>query len=206
MTRAMRGSLTPATMILASGSARRRQLLAQIGITPDVIEASGIDETSRPRELPRELVTRLALAKAEVIATRHPRAFVLGADTVVSVGQRLLPKPHDEASARRCLQLLSGRAHQVLGGIVVLALDGRRASRLVITRVRVKRLMPDEIEDYLSSGEWRGKAGSYAIQGCAAAFVPHINGSYTNVVGLALAETRAMLTGLGFPCPLIQSL
>lgn len=202
----MRGSVPPTRMVLASGSARRRELLAQIGIAPDLIEPAGIDETARPRELPRALAARLALAKAESIAARHPRAFVLAADTVVAVGQRVLPKPYDEVSARRCLRLLSGRTHQVLGGIAVLSPDGKRTCRVVITRVRVKRLMPAEIEAYLSSGEWRGKAGSYAIQGRAAAFVPSINGSYTNVVGLALAEARAMLTGLGFPCPLIRSL
>lgn len=197
----MRGSTSLARLVLASGSPRRRELLAQIGITPDLIEAAEIDETRHPRELPRELAARLALAKAEAVAMQHEDKFVLAADTVVAVGRRVLPKPDDEASARRCLAFLSGRAHRVLGGIVVLAPDGRRACRVVVTRVRFKRLTPAEIDGYLASGEWRAKAGGYAIQGAAAAFVPAINGSYSNVVGLALAEARAMLTGLGFPCP-----
>ncbi len=197
----MRGSTSLERLVLASGSPRRRELLAQIGITPDLIEAAEIDETPLRQESPRKLAARLALAKAEAVAAHHANAFVLAADTVVAVGRRVLPKPNDDKSARRCLGLLSGRAHLVMGGIVVLAPDGRRACRVVTTRVRFKRLMPAEIDAYLASGEWRGKAGGYGIQGRAAAFVPAINGSYTNVVGLALAEARAMLVGLGFPCP-----
>ena len=196
----MRGPNPPATLVLASASPRRRELLAQIGLVPDLIDPAEVDETPRRRELPRDLAQRLALAKAEAVAARHPGAHVLGADTVVAVGRRVLPKPIDESTERRCLALLSGRAHRVLGGLAVLAPDGRRAQRVVVTRVRVKRLSAADIEAYLACGEWRGKAGGYAIQGHAAAFVHSINGSYTNVVGLALAEVRALLTGLGYPC------
>ena len=141
----------------------------------------------------------MAGEKAEAMVPDHAGAFVLAADTVVALGRRILPKADDEATARDCLKRLSGRRHRVLGGLTVVAPDGRRADRLVTTAVTFKRLLPREIDAYLASGEWRGKAGGYAIQGRAAAFVPRINGSYVNVVGLPLAEIVALLAGLGYP-------
>jgi septum formation protein len=192
-------SRKPPPLVLASASPRRLELLRRIGLEPDVIEPARIDETPRPRELPAHYARRMAREKAAAVAPRHAGAFVVAADTVVAVGRRILPKPEDEAAARGCLELLSGRRHRVLGGVVVVAADGRRAERLVTTAVLVKRLHPGEIEAYIRSGEWRGKAGGYAIQGRAAGFIPSITGSYPNVVGLALAETAALLTGLGYP-------
>ncbi|NIA70833.1 septum formation protein Maf [Pelagibius litoralis] len=188
----------PAPLVLASASPRRLQLLQQIGMTPADIDPADIDETPRKRELPPAYAKRIAAAKADAVVARHGGAFVLAADTVVAVGRRILPKPEDEAAARACLTLLSGRRHRVLGAVVVQAPDGRRADVLVTTAVVFKRLCEAEIEDYLAGGEWRGKAGGYAIQGRAAAFIPRIIGSYPNVVGLPLVETRNLLTGLGY--------
>ena len=188
---------TTAPLVLASASPRRLELLRQIGIVPATIDPAALDETPLKGELPRDHAERLAAAKAEAVAGRHGGAFVLAADTVVALGRRILPKAADEAAARRCLALLSGRRHRVLGGVMVIAPDGRRARRLVTTVVKVKHLSAGEIDRYLASGEWRGKAGGYAIQGRAAALIPWINGSYSNVVGLPLAETAALLTGLG---------
>jgi septum formation protein len=187
-----------APLVLASASPRRRDLLAQIGWSPDLVDAAEIDETPLKRELPAALALRLAVAKRDAVAARHPQAFVLAADTVVALGRRMLPKVETVEEARDCLGLLSGRRHRVLGGIAMRAPDGRTRQRLVTTVVKVKRLTRDEIEVYLAAGEWRGKAGGYAVQGLAAAFVPEIRGSYSNVVGLALAETYALLSGLGF--------
>ena len=188
---------TTAPLVLASASPRRLELLRQIGIVPAAIDPAALEETPLKGELPRDHAERLAAAKAEAVAGRHGGAFVLAADTVVALGRRILPKAEDEAAARRCLALLSGRRHRVLGSVTVIAPDGRRARRLVTTMVKVKHLSAGEVDRYLASGEWRGKAGGYAIQGRAAAFVPWINGSYSNVVGLPLAETAALLTGLG---------
>ncbi|MBB4265155.1 septum formation protein [Roseospira visakhapatnamensis] len=186
-----------APLVLASASPRRLDLLRQIGVMPDRVDPADIDETPLPRELPREHARRLARAKAEAVAPRHPGAFVLAADTVVARGRRILPKPADRAEARRCLDLLSGASHHVLGGVVLIAPDGRRAERLVDTRVVFKHLEEAEIRAYLDGGEWDGKAGGYAIQGQAAGFVRFLSGSYPNVVGLPLYETRALLRGLG---------
>jgi septum formation protein len=191
--------------VLASSSPRRRDLLAQIGIVPDVIAPAEIDETSRPRELPAPMARRLARAKAEAVAAAHPGALVLGADSVVAVGRRVLPKAETEDDARACLALLSGRRHRVHAGVCAIAPDGRRAERLVTTTVTFKRLTPAEIEGYLVTGEWHGKAGGYAIQGRAGAFVRFVSGSYSAVVGLPLAQTVALLTGLGFPPPWVAS-
>lgn len=193
------GAMAP--LVLASASPRRLALLRQVAIEPARVVPAEIDETVRPREVPAAYARRVARAKAAAVAPGHPDAFVLAADTVVALGRRILPKAADEAAARRCLGLLSGRRHRVLGGIVVCAPDGRRAERLVTTMVAFKRLHHDEIEAYLATGEWRGKAGGYAIQGRAAALIPWINGSYSNVVGLPLAETVAMLGGLGYRAP-----
>ena len=185
-------------LVLASASPRRRDLLAQIRIVPDAIDPAEIDEAPRPRELPGPHASRLAREKAQAVAPRHPGACVLGADTVVACGRRILPKPGDAAEARRCLLLLSGRAHRVYGGLCVVWPDGTVRARLVQTAVRFKRLDEAEIEGYLASGEWRGKAGGYAIQGLAAAFIRSLNGSYSNVVGLPLFELSQILRGLGW--------
>jgi septum formation protein len=174
-------------------------LLAQIGLVADAIDPADIDETAKKGELPPALAERLAREKAEAIAGRHPGGFVLAADTVVACGRRALPKPAGEAGARACLALLSGRRHRVHTGIAVVSPERAMHSRLVTSRVQFKRLSPAEIDLYMSSGEWRGKAGGYAIQGLAGRFVVSINGSNSNVVGLPLYETCALLGGLGFP-------
>ncbi|MBX6322819.1 MAG: septum formation protein Maf [Rhodospirillaceae bacterium] len=185
-------------LVLASASPRRRARLRQRGIEPDLVEPADVEETPLPRELAPAHARRLALAKAEKVAAGHPDCFVLGADTVVACGRRILPKAEDEATARRCLALLSGRRHRVVGGVAVIAPDGRRAVRCVTTMVKMKRLTAAEIDAYIASGEWHGKAGGYAIQGRAAAFVAGLNGSYSNVVGLPLYEAHALLRGLGY--------
>jgi septum formation protein len=185
-------------LILASASPRRLDLLRQVGILPAAVDPAAIDEAPLKAELPHLYARRIAAAKALAVGRRHPDAFVLAADTVVAVGRRILPKAESEAAARACLALLSGRRHRVLGAVALLAPDGRLRQRLVITQVAVKRLAEAEIAAYLAGGEWRGKAGGYAIQGAAAAFIPWINGSYPNVVGLPLAETLALLAGAGF--------
>ena len=174
-------------------------MLRQIGIEPDAVEIAEIDEFPRKNELPRQLAERLAAAKAVAVAARCPGAFVLAADTVVACGRRVLAKAAGEADARRCLELMSGRRHRVHTAVTIIDPAGRQSARLVTTSVTFKRLSETEIACYLAAGEWRGKAGGYAIQGRAAAFVRRINGSYSNVVGLPLFETAAMLGGLGFP-------
>ncbi len=187
-----------ARLVLASASPRRRDLLAQIGITPDAVDPADIDETPGKTETPRPHAQRLARDKAQAVAARYPDAFVLAADTVVGVGRRILPKTEDEASARTCLKLLSGRAHRVFTGVCLIAPGGSQSLRVVEARVHVKRLSAAEIDAYIATMEWKGKAGGYAIQGHAAAFVPTIIGSYTAIVGLPLAETRNMLIGAGY--------
>ena len=187
-----------APRVLASASPRRRELLAQIGWAPDTIDAADLDEEPLKRELPAELALRLAKAKLAAVASRHPDAFVLAADTVVALGRRMLPKAETEDEALDCLSRLSGRRHRVIGGIAARGPDGTLRHRLVTTTVAFKRMTDAEIQGYLATGEWQGKAGGYAAQGRAAAFVSKIGGSYSNVVGLGLAETYALLTGLGF--------
>ncbi len=187
-------------LILASSSPRRLELLRQIGIEPNAIVPADIDETPKNRELPSDLARRLAEIKARQVASALAQggpAFVLGADTVVACGRRVLPKAGDEATARRCLALLSGRRHRVYGGVCVVDPGGETHARLVCTVVAFKRLDEAELAQYIASGEWRGKAGGYAIQGRAAAFVTRIVGSYSNVVGLPLYETAALLKGIG---------
>lgn len=192
------------TLVLASGSPRRIELLQQAGIEPDRIFPAGIDETPLKAEHPRSLAKRLSKEKAERTATAlaketgHAGGYILAADTVVAVGRRILPKAETAEQATFCLQLLSGRAHRVYTGICLITPSGKLRQRLVETRVRFKRLPHDEIARYLASGEWRGKAGGYAVQGLAGSFVVKLVGSYTNVVGLPLYETVALLGGEGF--------
>ena len=193
-----KASPRPAPLVLASASPRRLALLRQIGIEPERVVPAEIDESPRKKELPAAYARRMAREKAAAVQPSEPGALLLAADTVVAVGRRILPKPADEAEARRCLALLSGRRHRVLGAVVLVLPDGRRAERLVTTRVGFKRLSSEEIEGYIASGEWRGKAGGYAIQGLAAAFIPWIEGSYPNVVGLPLAEVQGLLVGQGY--------
>jgi septum formation protein len=185
-------------LVLASASPRRLELLCQIGIVPDAIDPADIDETPIPGELPPGHVFRLAEAKARAVMPRHPGAFVLAADTVVACGRRILPKAEDAATARACLELLSGRRHRVYGGIALVTPTGDIALRRVMTQVTFKRLSETELRAYLETGEWQGKAGGYAIQGRAAALIPSISGSYSNVVGLPLYETAQLLTGRGY--------
>jgi septum formation protein len=191
--------------VLASGSPRRLALLAQIGVEPDAVIPADIDEAPRPNESPRALAQRLAAEKATIAAAaarKRPEltpAVTLAADTVVCVGRRILPKCEIHDEAVDCLSLLSGRAHRVYTGLALITASGGQRSRLIETRVRFKRLSRAELNAYLASGEWRGKAGGYAIQGLAGAFVLRLIGSYTSVVGLPLAEAANLLVGEGFP-------
>lgn len=188
-------------LVLGSRSLRRLDLLRQIGIEPSAVDAADIDERPHRNEQAVALARRLALAKLAEIASRHPGRFVLSADTVVAVGRRLLGKPVDEADARRHLQLLSGRRHRVTTAVAVQAPGGLSAVREATTFVTFKRLQPDELDTLMSSGEWQGKAGSYAIQGMAEAFIKRIDGSHSNVVGLPLQTTLALLRGVGWRLP-----
>jgi septum formation protein len=184
-------------LILASRSPRRLELLAQVGIVPAAVVPADVDESPRQGELPRTLALRLAEEKARAVSVSGGPAVVLAADTVVACGRRVIPAPETEGEARKGLALISGRRHRVFGGIAVLDPDGRLRARVVETQVAFKRLDAREIEDYMRLGEWRGRAGGYAIQGRAAAFVRWIRGSYSNVVGLPLFETVALLAPLG---------
>jgi nucleoside triphosphate pyrophosphatase len=185
-------------LVLASASPRRLDLLRQIGIVPDHVEPADVDETPHPGELPAHHVIRLAEDKARAVQPHHPGAFILAADTVVACGRRILPKAEDETTARACLRLLSGRRHRVYGGVALLTPTDELAMRRVVSQVAFKRLSDREIDAYLATGEWHGKAGGYAIQGCAAAMIPWVSGSYSNVVGLPLYETAQLLAGRGY--------
>lgn len=192
-------------LVLASGSPRRLQLLQQAGVEPDFLSPADADETPLKSEAPRSLAKRLAKLKAEVAMENVERSeemkgsMILAADTVVAVGSRVLPKAEMLDEASWCLRLLSGRSHRVYTGLTLVTPKGAMRHRLVETRVRFKRLSRQEMEAYLASGEWRGKAGGYAIQGLAGSFVVKLAGSYTNVVGLPLYETISLLTGEGYP-------
>jgi septum formation protein len=192
-------------LVLASGSPRRLQLLQQAGVEPDHLTPVNADETPQRGEAPRSLAKRLAKEKAQLAlknAERSPElkdSYVLAADTVVALGRRILPKAEMLDQATHCLRLLSGRSHRVYTGLTLVTPKGAMRHRLVETRVRFKRLSKEEMEAYLASGEWRGKAGGYAIQGLAGTFVVKLVGSYTNVVGLPLYETVSLLTGEGYP-------
>ena len=192
-------------LVLASASPRRMQLLGQLGLEPDGLRPTSIDESPKKGETPRALVTRLSRAKAEVARDQIAQdrdladSYVLAADTVVAIGRRMLLKPDTVEQAIASIQLLSGRNHHVLTSVCLITPDDKVRQKLVDTRVRFKRLSKDELESYVASREWRGKAGGYAIQGIAGAFVQKLVGSYTNVVGLPLTETVNMLIGDGFP-------
>jgi septum formation protein len=192
-------------LVLASGSPRRLALLAQIGVEPDRLMPVSVDETAKKHETARGLAKRLADRKAEEAVGRlkgdadYASALVLAADTVVSVGRRILPKPETVEEVSACLHLLSGRAHRVYTAVTFVTTSRATRRRLVETRVRFKRLSREDIDAYIASGEWRGKAGGYGVQGIAGAFVVKLVGSYTNVVGLPLYETMTLLSGEGYP-------
>jgi septum formation protein len=202
---AAKGEIERPRLVLASASPRRVTLLAQVGIKPDALRPASIDETAKRGEMPRALVTRLARTKAEVARDQiandrdYADAYVLAADTVVSVGRKVLMKPQHVEEAMASLQLLSGRTHKVQTCVTLITPDDRARIKIVETRVRFRHLTRSEIESYIASREWRGKAGGYAIQGLAGCFVQRIVGSYTNVVGLPLTEVVNLLNGEGFP-------
>lgn len=183
-------------LILASASPRRVELLGQIGIAPDHIRPAHIDETPIALERPIDMARRLAEAKARAVQSENPAACIIGADTVVAVGRRILGKAEDAAEARRFLELLSGRTHRVIGGLAILTPSGETV-RAITTKVTFKRLSVDEIDGYIASNEWHDKAGAYAIQGRAGAFVKAVSGSYPNVVGLSIYDVANVLKGLG---------
>lgn len=191
----MSAPASPPRLTLASASPRRRELLARLGVVPDAVVAADIDETAHKAELPRDYAQRMAREKALAVATD---GHVLAGDTVVAAGRRILPKAEDEATARRCLELLSGRRHRVLSAIALRAPDGSVRERLSETAVKFKRLSAEEIAAYLASGEWQGKAGGYAIQGAAEGLISWLQGSHSGVIGLPLFETRALLKAAGF--------
>lgn len=184
-------------LILGSGSPRRLELLAQIGVTPSEVRPPDVDEDPRKGELPREYVNRIASDKAAAIACAEDEV-VLCADTTVAMGRRIMGKPADEAEAAEFLYALSGRRHRVITAVAVKRGD-KVWQKDVVTTVAMKRLSNPEVNSYLASGDWKGKAGGYAIQGPAGAFIPWINGSFTGVVGLPLAETAGLLTAAGYP-------
>ena len=190
---------SPPNLVLASASPRRLELLAQIGLQPHSVIAAELDEAPLRNETPSQLARRLALSKMAQVREKAPGQFILSADTVVAAGRRLLPKPGGRQEARGCLNLLSGRRHHVFTAVAATAPGGPERVRLVDSVVAFKRLTPGEIEWYLGSDEWRGKAGGYAIQGRAGRFVRFFRGSYSNVVGLPLFETANLLEGLGYP-------
>ena len=196
---------TRVKLVLASASPRRLDLLEQAGLKPDLLNPSDIDETPLKRETPRRLAIRLAAEKASAVKDAPmvqrlgSKVFIIAADTVVGLGRRILPKTEDAEEARRCLWLLSGRSHWVYSAVTLIAPGGRATSRCCETKVRFKRLSQEEVESYIRSDEWRGKAGGYAIQGRAEAFVRSLTGSHSAVVGLPLYETVNLLQGAGYP-------
>lgn len=191
-------ALTPAALILASASPRRVELLGRLGIVADAIDPADIDEAPGRTERPRDHAERLAQEKCRVVAARHPGALVLAADTVVGVGRRILPKAEDEATARMCLALLSGRRHRVVTAVAVADAGGVVRLRTSETIVTFHRLDAEAIDALIAAGDWRGKAGGYALQGAAEAYVRWLSGSWSGVVGLPLAETRLLLKASGW--------
>jgi septum formation protein len=184
-------------LILASASPRRLELLARLGVTPDSVLPAEIDETPRKAEIPDRYACRMAMEKAAAVA--EPGSLILAADTVVAAGRRILPKTENEDEARAAILLLSGRRHRVHSAVAVTDAGGRTRTRLSTSLVAFKRLSSEEIQAYLASGEWRGKAGGYAIQGRAEALVRMLSGSHSGVMGLPLYETRALLRAAGYP-------
>jgi septum formation protein len=187
-----------ARLILASASPRRLDLLARLGVVPDAVDPADINEAVPPGELPRAHAARLAREKADTVAARHRHALVLAADTVVAAGRRILPKAEDEATARACLALLSGRRHRVLTAVALVECDGRRSERLSESIVTFQRLQASDIDWLIARGDWQGKAGGYAIQGAAEAYVRQLSGSFSGVVGLPLNDTRLLLAAAGW--------
>lgn len=190
--------MRPLPLILASSSPRRVELLGRLGIVADAIDPADIDETPAKAELPHLYARRMAREKAQTVAPRYPGSLVLAADVVVAVGRRILPKAETEAEARACLALISGRRHKVHAAVALAGADGLVRERLSTSILAFKRLGDAEIEAYVASGEWHGKAGGYAIQGRAEAWVRHLGGSFSGVMGLPLFETRALLSSAGF--------
>lgn len=184
-------------LILASASPRRQELLGRIGIVPDCILPADIDETPHKNENPRAYALRVAIEKARAISIKHENDFVLSADTVVSVGRRILPKAETQDEARTCLNLLSGRNHDVTTAIALIK-GGKLAKRAIVTKLKFKTLTKCEIDGYIASNEWCGKAGGYGIQGQAGAFCIHLNGSWEAVMGLPLYDTKCLLDGMGY--------
>lgn len=205
MARSNKKDMTKKLLVLASASPRRLALLQQAGIEPDILRPASIDETPYKGEMPRNYVRRISKTKAETalgllkLEGQTENAYIIAADTTVAVGRRIVTKPEFVEEAVAALQLLSGRAHKVYTGLSLILPDGKYRQRVVETRVRFKRLSRDEMDSYLASREWRGKAGGYAIQGLAGTFVQKLVGSYTNVVGLPLYEIVTLLQGEGFP-------
>lgn len=185
------------TLVLASASPRRKELLAEVGIIPDHIIPTDIDETPLKGELPRAYVKRMALEKAQAL-TGHDDAYVLAADTVVVMGRRILQKPVDADEAYKFMTMMSGRRHKVLGGICLRTPDGKYLTRICETVVKFKNMSEEEKRHYVKSKEWEGKAGGYGIQGLAATYIPFISGSYSNIVGLSIYDTIHMLNGNGY--------
>ena len=184
-------------LVLASASPRRLDLLAQIGIRPDLVSVADLDETPKRGELPASYARRLAIAKAKAVAATH-NGLILAGDTVVACGRRILPKAETTDTALSCLQLLSGRQHRVYGGIALITDDCRLFIRVVCSQVKFCRLTGNDIADALAAGDWQGKAGGYAIQGFAARYIRHISGSYSNVVGFSLFDVAAILNAAGY--------
>lgn len=184
-------------LILASASPRRQELLKRIGVLPDKIHPADIDETELVREMPRKYCERVAIEKARAIAQIYPNDFILSADTVVSIGRRILPKAESLEQAKLCLELLSGKNH-IVTTVVALIKDNRLSYKTVLTRIKFKKLSDLEIANYLASNEWQAKAGGYGIQGLAGAFIMHLSGSWEGVMGLPLYETRSLLIGNGY--------
>ena len=189
--------MTEDKLILASASPRRLQLLEQIGVKPSLVEMPTVDEVPFKSEKPSEFAKRMAFLKASQIFNLNRNKYILAADTVVAIGRKIIPKPETEEHVRKSISLLGGRNHRVYGGICLMKPGGEVLLRMVETRVFMRRLSNDELSDYVAYGDWRGKAGSYAIQGRAAQYIKKISGSYSNVVGLDLYMTSRLLKGCG---------
>ena len=184
-------------LVLASASPRRLDLLAQIGIRPDLVSAADLDEILKKGELPASYARRVAIAKAEAVAAKHD-GVILAGDTVVACGRRILPKAETADTAHSCLRLLSGRQHRVYGGIALITLDCRLLVRVVCSQVKFRRLTRNNIADALAFGDWQGKSGGYAVQGFAAKYIRHTSGSYSNIVGFSLFDVAALLDAAGY--------